>query len=234
MSTFYAYAKNISDDWSYRYVIVFASSAVADEWWNAVSSATSTPFPASVKRITPQFYTHNPATANISTSITNSQVAAQFLGQVFFTLLNDRDGRILSIIPEQYVTSNINGNTYFIRSKVEPKEYWYCPGSSGNIVPGTGIRVSPTDRTRFRIHITNKPSDDKSIMIGSDDISITLPQTNLVIGVNELGSLIVGNNPLPDLKFSSFGKKFIAGASGAGGDVKALFETEDGEEWELV
>ena len=71
-------------------------------------------------------------------------------------------------------------------------------------------------------------------MIGSDDISITLPQANLVVGVNESGSLIVGHNPLPDLKFSSFSKKFIAGASGSGGDVKALLQTEDGEEWELV
>jgi hypothetical protein len=76
-----------------------------------VSSASATAFPASVKRITPQYYTHNPATANISNSITNSQVASQFLGQVFFTLLNDRDGRILSIIPKQYVTDNVNGNT---------------------------------------------------------------------------------------------------------------------------
>ena len=75
-----------------------------------MSSATTTLFPASVKRITPQFYTHNPGTANIATSITNTQVAAQFLGQVFFTLLNDRDGRILSIIPNQVVTDNINGN----------------------------------------------------------------------------------------------------------------------------
>lgn len=71
-------------------------------------------------------------------------------------------------------------------------------------------------------------------MIGSDDISITLPQTNLVVGVNEFGSLIVGHNALPDLNFSSFGNKFIAGASGSGGNVKALFQTEDGEAWELV
>ena len=76
-----------------------------------MSSATTTPFPASVKRVTPQFYTHNPATANISTSIRNNQVASQFLGQVFFTLLNDRDGRILSIIPKQYVKNNVNGDT---------------------------------------------------------------------------------------------------------------------------
>jgi hypothetical protein len=76
-----------------------------------VSSASTTPFPDSVNRITPQFYTHDPAKANISTSITNTQVAAQFLGQVFFTLLNDRDDRILSIIPEQFITDSINGNT---------------------------------------------------------------------------------------------------------------------------
>jgi len=103
-------SSQINDDWSWRYVIVFASSAVADEWWRAVSSAFTTPFPDSVKRITPQFYTHNPAKANIANSITNQQVAAQFLGKVFFTLLNDRDGRILSIIPRQNITNQINGN----------------------------------------------------------------------------------------------------------------------------
>lgn len=92
-------------------MIVFTSSAVADEWWRAVSAATTTPFPTSVQRVTPQFYTHNAATANISTSITTTGVATQFLGQVFFTLLNDRDGRILSIIPEQDVTDTVNGNT---------------------------------------------------------------------------------------------------------------------------
>jgi len=39
---FYAYAKNINDDWSYRYFIVFADRDTATGWWRAVSSAAGT------------------------------------------------------------------------------------------------------------------------------------------------------------------------------------------------
>jgi len=91
----------------------------------------------------------------------------------------------------------ITTQRYFIRSKAEPREQL--------VLSTKFIRqyrrwhrhpCIPVDRTRFRVCITNKPEDDESIMIGSDDISITLPQTNLVVGVNGFGSLIVGHNPL--------------------------------------
>jgi hypothetical protein len=76
-----------------------------------VSGATGTPYPSSVKRVEYQFFTHNPGVANIALSITDPKVASDYLGKVFFTLLNDRDGRILSIIPEQHMSETDSGST---------------------------------------------------------------------------------------------------------------------------
>jgi len=63
-----------------------------------------------MKRINYQYFTHNPAIANMAFSITDPKVASDHLGTVFFTLLNDRDGRILSIIPEQDMSETVSGS----------------------------------------------------------------------------------------------------------------------------
>jgi hypothetical protein len=91
-------------------VAVFASRAVADEWWRAVSTSTNTKYSDSIRRVTPQFYTHDTNQANASNSITDVQVASKFLGKVFFTLLQDRDGRVLSIIPSPDFADHVSGN----------------------------------------------------------------------------------------------------------------------------
>lgn len=238
---FYAYVKNINDDWSWRYVIAFASRSVGDEWWRLVSTSSNTKYSDSVRRVNSQFYTHDPGQANAAYSITDATVASGLLGKVFFTLLNDRDGRILSIIPPQDCTDNVSGNTFFIRSKASPNEYWYCPGSyDSNVVPESGIYVSSTERTRFRVRLANEKQGDKgTIMIGSDEITITLTSNNLSAKVSDGGQLIVSKNPESGMKFSSLVNGFRVGATlwnkdGNNGHVKELFKTDDGEEWELV
>jgi len=238
---FYAYVKNINDDWSWRYLITFASRAVADEWWRAVSTSTNTKYSDSIRRVTPHFYTHDTNQANASKSITDAQVASKFLGKMFFTLLPDRDGRALSVIPAQDITDHVSGNFFFIRSKASPNEYWYCPGSStGQVAPNSNVYVSRTERTRFRVRLINERKDGKgTIMVGSDEITITLTSTNLSIRVSDSGQLIVSKSPESGLKFSDLVNGFGAGATlwgknGERGDVKELFKTDDGEEWELV
>ena len=90
---------------------MFANRAIADEWWRAVSTSPVTKF-STVRRITPHFYTHDPDRANIIETLTTPNVATQFLGSVFFTLLQDRDGRYLNIIPPSLgnITDHISGN----------------------------------------------------------------------------------------------------------------------------
>ena len=101
------------DNW-WRYIIVFASRATADEWWRAVTDSVAAGYRRfeAAKRIAPQFYTFNPDVndADISKTLTDDRVAAKFLGRVFFTLLNIREDRDLSIAPVLDYVDHISGN----------------------------------------------------------------------------------------------------------------------------
>ncbi|KAF8695423.1 hypothetical protein AX14_001825 [Amanita brunnescens Koide BX004] len=56
----------------------------------------------------------------ISQTFTDSRVAARLLGRVvFFTLLNDRDARDLSIAPILHYVDHISGNGFFVRSSLQ-------------------------------------------------------------------------------------------------------------------
>ncbi|KAG1895825.1 uncharacterized protein F5891DRAFT_650036 [Suillus fuscotomentosus] len=231
---FYAYVKQITDNWSARYVITFASREVADEWWRAVSTSAVTSFVTSVQRVDAQFYTHNILVANSVDSLTTAGVATQFLGKVFFTLLNDLGGRGLSIIPQlEYFADHISGNSFFIRSKVAPYDYWYCPPSSNAT---NAVYVSRTERTRFTISRTGSGTAG-TVMIGSDNIVITLTTVDLSVNVNvTTGQVILSLAPLTGLTFSTLLTNFTVGPSLSvdGDTVKELLYTEKGEQWELV
>jgi hypothetical protein len=242
---FYAYAKNINDDWSWRYVIAFASRSVANEWWRAVSTSSNTKYSDSVRRVNSTFYTHDPNQANVAYSINDAQVAGKFLGKVFFTLLPDRDGRALSVIPVDDSADPASGDFFFIRSKAVPSEYWYVPTlSDGSIKPDTLVYVSRTERTRFRVRLTSERKEGKgTIIIGSDEITITLTSANLSVRAvgDGRGVLKVGNNPEPGLKLSDLVNGFKAGSTlvratsyDRSEQVKELYKTDDGEEWELA
>ncbi|KAG2139854.1 uncharacterized protein EDB93DRAFT_1090063 [Suillus bovinus] len=230
---FYAYVKNVTDNVTYRYVITFASRAVADEWWRAVSTSAITSFVNSIQRVNAQFYTHNPGLANAPDSLTTNGVATQFLGKVFFTLENDLGGRGLSIIPPlDNSTENISGNSFFIRSKVAPYDYWYYPSSNAT----NTVYVSRTERTRFTVSRTNTGTSG-TVMIGSDNIAIALTTVNLSVNVNTVtGQVILSPAPLSGLTFSALLSNFMVGPSLVenGENVKELLYTENGEQWELA
>jgi len=229
---FYAYVKNVNDDWSARYVVTFSSRSIADEWWRAVSTS-KTEYADGVKRISPEYYTHDWPKLNAYNTINDPKVALSLRDNVIFQLMNDRDGRDMSIIPLQYFKDYVSGNAFFIRSKASPSEYWYCPGSTS----GSNICVSRTERTRFRISERNGTG---TIMIGSDDITITLASADLSVRVEDnSGQLVVSKNPESGWKFSDLLNGFSTGATlwdknGTNEHVKELFRTVDGEEWELV
>lgn len=233
---YYAYIDSISGNC--RYIAVFANRAVADEWWRAISTSANTNYSDTVRRVAPQFFTHDVRKANAAASTTDTQVASAFFGKVFFTLLPN-DG--LSVIPILDFVDHVSGNPFFIRSKVSPHEYWYCPGSStGNVTPNSKVYVSRTERTRFHIRLISERKDTTgTIMVGSDEIAITLTTTNLSIRVSRSSHLIVSKNPEVGLKFSDLVNGFRAVTplldnEGHCEGVKELLKTEDGEEWELA
>ncbi|CCM01723.1 uncharacterized protein FIBRA_03788 [Fibroporia radiculosa] len=232
MGIFYAFAKNINDDVTWRYVIVFASRAVADEWWRTVSTSSNPSYVSSVQRINPQFYTHNPNIANIAYSIITANVAPAFLGKVFFTLIVDRDGRTLSTIPVQNVTDHVSGDFFFIRSKADPTQFWYCPPSkSGLVEQGTLVSASRRYRTRFRVRITRTGTTDHrgAIMIGSDDIDIMTP-SDLSVTVSQcyLGSQLVIASSGNRFKFADFSNGSFSVVYNGVDEVGHLFKCTTG------
>ncbi|KAJ6629684.1 hypothetical protein B0H10DRAFT_1776126 [Mycena sp. CBHHK59/15] len=113
MTVFYAYVNNIKDDNTVHITIVFASRTVTDKWWCAISTGGNSLLSDNVKRITPQFFTHQASHFNILNFFIDSRLDAitkQFRGYIFLTLENDRGGRGISIIPSQDITDHISGN----------------------------------------------------------------------------------------------------------------------------
>ncbi|KAG2155235.1 uncharacterized protein EDB93DRAFT_1247723 [Suillus bovinus] len=231
---FYAYIKHLTDNWSSRYLITFASRAVADEWWRAVSTS-NTSFKDGIQRVDAQFYTHNTGLANAPDSLTTTGVATQFLGKVFFTLLNDLNlgSRGLNIIPPlDHFVDHISGNSFFIRSKVTPYDYWYYPQSRNAT---NSVYVSRTERTRFTISRTDRGAAG-IIMIGSDKITIGLTTFNLFVNVEvTIGQVILSHAP-SELTFSALLSNFTVGPTSFinGESVKELLHSRNGEEWELA
>jgi len=127
---FYAYAKNASqndlrnmlsnlfyqdsDDWSSRYLITFASRAVADEWWRAITLSIGRGYTrfSHVIRHSAQFYSFNNRIAQIFETLTDSNVTVEgsnLLSKVFFTLLDDRNGRVVCPAPVLNYTEHRSG-----------------------------------------------------------------------------------------------------------------------------
>ncbi|KAG2135088.1 hypothetical protein DEU56DRAFT_397251 [Suillus clintonianus] len=228
---YYAYIKQSTTDWSYRYLAAFSSRAVADEWWRVLS--TSTKYGNTMKRITPQFFTHDVGKANAASSTAAGDVAADFMNKVIFTLLYDKGDHIWSVMPTSDFTDHVSGNSFFIRSKACPDEYWYCPLRDGD----HSVYTSRTERTRFRVHIID--GTPGTIMIGSDLIAITLTTVDLSVRSDpHSGGLFVSKSSEPGLKFSDFLHGFSVGSTlykdAKSTDRKAIFKTRTGEEWELV
>ncbi|KAG2065953.1 hypothetical protein BDR04DRAFT_1082530 [Suillus decipiens] len=228
---FYAYLNDIFNN--YRYMIVFASRAVADEWWRAVSTPNVGNFASSVQRVNAQFYTHDVSQVNAASSLTTAGVANQFLGKMFFMAIQSNLSSELCIIPSFDFVDHISEKSFFIRSKVSPYEYWYCP-----IQETKSVYVSRTERTRFRVS-RDKENTAGTVMIGSDEIIISLTAVNWSISIDaESSKVMVSNAPMSRLKFGDFLSKFTVGTNlymgGKSLDMKELFYTEHGEEWELA
>ncbi|KAG2049066.1 hypothetical protein BDR06DRAFT_975528 [Suillus hirtellus] len=229
---FYAYVKHLTHNWTSRYLITFASREVADEWWRAVSTS-NTSFANSIQRVNAQFYTHNTDLANAHDSLTTTGVATQFLGKVFFTMLNDLDmnHRGLNIIPPLgHFVDHISGNSFFIRSKVTPYDYWYHPQSCN------AVCESRTERTRFTVSRTDRGTAG-TVMIGSDKITVKLTIVNLSVDVSvNTGQASLSPDPQSELTFNALLSNFTVGSTliQSGEMVKELLYTENGEEWELA
>jgi len=172
---FYAYIHDIADHAEWRIVIIFASRELADEWWRAVSTSDIAILKNNIKRVTPQFYTHNTRQWNFHTFFTDYRVQTisdKFRGKMFLVLENTHNGRGITIIPTQTVVDRSSGDWFTIRSKANADQYWYYDRSLGSIV------VSVRQRSSFKISAPNM--HDGAIMIGLDDITLVVQHHGFV------------------------------------------------------
>jgi len=110
--TFHA-GKQIAGDIHWRMVIIFATRSIADEWWRAVSTSDIPILKGNIKRVTPQFYTHDTGQWNVYEFFTEQrihQIAERFRGKMFLVLENDRPGRGITIIPTQSIVDHASGD----------------------------------------------------------------------------------------------------------------------------
>jgi len=238
---FYAYAKHAADDWSYRYLITFASRDVADSWYRAITDSVKRGYTrfSGIERISPQFYTHIPVGGTITETINDSNVALSLRGKIFFTLINDKDARVQSMVPRIKMTDHINGASFYIRSVSQQDVYWHFDSNMGMIFASRG------DRTRFTITIT-KTHTPGTLIVDSDEVFITTEAgTNIGFDANQK-YLDKGIWPF---EFSAFNNDFQidsadgdtngrdrpAGSGGTKGQDKLIaFVPGKGEKWELV
>ncbi|KAG8848654.1 hypothetical protein FRB96_001061 [Tulasnella sp. 330] len=231
---FYAYAKNINDDFSWRYVITFASRDVADTWYRLVTDSVKSGVQifAAVKRVSPQFYTHNPLFGIIAETLNQPNVALSLRGQMFFTLIVNKDvGLFQSVIPVLNYRDRVNGGSFYIRSTALPDVYWYYD-TLREIVVASRERL-----TRFTITIADKSQAPSSIIIGSDDVYITTA-SGVNVGVdNSQDHLGKSANRFP-FKFSSFSSDFQIDFDDTNGTAACLGpiaqNPDNGGSWEIV
>ncbi|KAL0064185.1 hypothetical protein AAF712_008907 [Marasmius tenuissimus] len=234
---FYAYAKQVGDVEHARFLIVFASRAVADEWWRAVSTSPDTAYSSKITRVTPQFYTHAEG-GNIIDSISMDNVAKDFVDLVVFTLLDDRNGRTFSMIPQgpDPITDYISYNWFYIRSKSDRNVYWYSTVKGDKEANEGTIVASCTRSTRFRVTTRDENLNGK-VMINSDEIQFQLGTLSLNVADN--GSLRASGKP-ENFLFRDLTNGFIISGNNMrqidGLPRNAIVKVSDGsgEAWELV
>ncbi|KAH6916074.1 hypothetical protein BKA70DRAFT_1092326 [Coprinopsis sp. MPI-PUGE-AT-0042] len=238
---FYAYIHYPTDDNVWRMTMLFANRTTADEWWRAVSE--STVITNDIRRITPQYYTHDAAKFNVFNFFVDARIKSisdNFRGRLFLQLENDRGGRGISIIPSQTICDHVNGNWFYIRSKAEPHIYWHDTSNGDN---QCGIVGSYQRRTRFRVTIHTTVSGvaprPGAIIIGSDLVTVQ-SKANHYVGPSP-GNLsgLVQTNTLHTFRFGDLleGKSVNSVSISSDGAALSFFTGPDsnpGEFWELA
>lgn len=74
-----------------------------------MSTSANTKYSDSVRRVAPQFFTHEASKADATFSTTDPQVAPSFSGKVFFTGQSPSHG--LSVIPILDFADHVSGNS---------------------------------------------------------------------------------------------------------------------------
>jgi len=173
---------------------------IADEWWRTISANSGC---TDLERCSPCYYVHD---HDLSKGDYKgcAMISGGYLPKEFSKYARVKwppsvrtyGGGYLPAspptIPLQDATDHVSGNTFFIRSRAEPCDFWY-------VLPEVGymgeLRVSRKNRTRFRITAKDAPAPLNGgpiVMIGSDAIEIAETRSGNVVGISSYGYLVLG------------------------------------------
>ncbi|KAE8146503.1 hypothetical protein BDV25DRAFT_162321 [Aspergillus avenaceus] len=145
------------------------------------------------------------------------------MNKLIFTLCDDVGGRQWHPFWNGNVVDHKSGNTFYIRSKSDPRVFW--DEYQGKIY------ASQQGRTRFVITNRDKKYDG-SVMIGSDSIWISpVRDKNYLVSVGNDRGLILDRNG-SEFSFGDLKDSFLS--SGDVGSARVVKDRNNGEEWELV
>ncbi|KAM5350045.1 hypothetical protein ACJ41O_006550 [Fusarium nematophilum] len=214
---YYALLKFQDNEPYYRYLLAAPNPETIDEWWREVSEKDECNF----KRLAPDFYTWNRKKEAYN-------AAPDYNSKIMFTLLNDRDARIMSTFSQPQRTDIVSGESYYIRSKSNPEYYWLEKDGQ--------LWATKSGRTRFIVRIDGSGQKDDKVIIGKDQISITAVggRNNKYVSVSDSGDLVTSGHTCR-MFFSDLKKHFLAqGEHGASASLTISKVDGHGEEWELV
>ncbi|KAF4952246.1 hypothetical protein FGADI_6866 [Fusarium gaditjirri] len=173
---YYAFPKWQKSEPNYRYLLAAPDAETIDEW----RREASTKDPEHVKRLSPGFYSWD-------TDTQAWDLAPSFINKIIYTLLNDRDGRIISNFNQPARVSAISGNSYYIRSKSSPDIYWLAKGGL--------IYATKQGRTRFAFRLDRQRDRDRNrtVIIGKDYISVSTVggSAQKYVSVNDNGEVVL-------------------------------------------
>ncbi|KAF5695080.1 hypothetical protein FDENT_639 [Fusarium denticulatum] len=216
---YYAFLKWQTSEPNYRYLLTAPDAETIDEWWREASTKDL----EHVKRLGPDFYSWD-------SGAQAWDLAPSFLNRIIYTLLNDRDGRIISNFAQPPRVSVLSGDSYYIRSKSSPELYWLEKGGL--------IYATKQGRTRFTFRLDGERDSDRNrtVIIGKDYISVSAVggSAQKYVSVNDNGEVVLSGHSCR-MYYSDLKNMYLA--QGEAGDLKSatVMKTDGfGEEWELV
>ncbi|KAF7585400.1 hypothetical protein BBP40_011026 [Aspergillus hancockii] len=90
---YYAYLKNYNDDWSYRYMFVTPDKETLDAWYDAVLKKVGGD---TIRRLSADFFSYDRNKFYPGDCTRPGKETPEFIDKLMITLLNDRDGRVIS------------------------------------------------------------------------------------------------------------------------------------------
>jgi hypothetical protein len=217
----YAYVKWVAGEKRYwRHIIATPHAGTIDEWWREASSVEDNK--NKLVRLAPDFYTWSSG-ANVW------DLAPKLADKMIISCVSNQDALNPETFQQPERADVVSGNSFYIRSKSNPEMYWLAKDDQ--------IWATKQGRTRFVFRIDGDHDNKKTVIIGSDEISIHPvggESKQKYVSVNDNSELALSGHSCR-MYYSDLKWNFLAqGETGSSGSALITKVEGHGEEWELV